>query len=72
MYISILRIVFHIIHLIGYTDEKALYCTSRDRIASFENGSPFCDIIGMSPIVEILSIMSNASFEDILLPGLKY
>ena len=27
--------MFSIAHVVGYTDEKALYCTSRDRVASF-------------------------------------
>jgi hypothetical protein len=34
------------LHLVGYTDEKALYCTSRDRVTSFEEGTAYCSIIG--------------------------
>ena len=46
MYVTFTRIVLSIFHLVGYIDEKALYCTSRDRETSFEEGSPYCNIIG--------------------------
>ena len=46
VYITISRTVFSILHVVGYVDEKALYCTSRDQVTSFENGSPYCTIIG--------------------------
>ena len=35
-----------VLHLVGYTDEKALYCPSRDRVTSFERGTVYCSIIG--------------------------
>ena len=46
VYITVLRVVLSVLHLVGYTDEKALYCTSQDRVASFEEGSAYCNIIG--------------------------
>ena len=46
IYITFTRIALCIFHLVGYTDEKALYCTSRDRVTSFEEGSAYCNIIG--------------------------
>ncbi|CAI8040984.1 hypothetical protein GBAR_LOCUS22774 [Geodia barretti] len=46
LYITFTRAILSILHLVGYTDEKALYCTSRDRMTSFEEGSAYCNIIG--------------------------
>ena len=46
LYITFTRVILSIFHLVGYTDEKALYCTSRDRMTSFEEGSAYCNIIG--------------------------
>jgi len=34
-----------------------LYCTSQDRIASFESGTPFCNIIGM--LIQLLTHSSH-------------
>ena len=46
IYISLSHILLMFLHLVGYTDEKALYCTSRDRVTSFEEGTAYCSIIG--------------------------
>ena len=46
LYITFTRVILGTLHLVG-SDEKALYCTSRDRVASFEEGSPYCNIIGI-------------------------
>ena len=47
IYITVIRVVLGVLHLVGYTDEKALYCTSQDRVASFEEGSAYCNIMGI-------------------------
>ena len=47
IYISISHMLLSILHLVGYTDEKALYCPHRDRVTSFEEGSAYCNIIGI-------------------------
>ena len=47
VYITFTRVILSILFLVGHTDEEALYCTSRDRVASFEEGSPYCNIIGI-------------------------
>jgi hypothetical protein len=46
VYITITHAMFATFHLVGYTDEKALFCTSRDREISFERGTPYCSITG--------------------------
>ena len=46
VYISITRIVFCLVHIVGYTDEEALFCTQRDLVASYAEGGPYCDVIG--------------------------
>ena len=56
IYITVLRVVLGILHLVGYTDEKALYCTSQDRVVSFEEGSAYCNIMGIQNIHIILSV----------------
>ena len=48
VYITINRLILNTLHVVGYTDEKALYCTSRNWVTSFEEGSPYCNIIGNS------------------------
>ena len=47
IYITVIRVVLSVLQLVGYTDEKALYCSSQDRVASFEEGSVYCNIIGI-------------------------
>ena len=42
-------------------DEEALYCTSRDRVTSFEEGSPYCSIIGIN---YLLFLFTNKCFHS--------
>ena len=52
IYISLSHILLMFLHLVGYTDEKALYCTSRDRVTSYEDGTAYCSIIGRVSTVD--------------------
>ena len=47
IYITFLHTAFSVLHVVGYTDEEALYCTERNRATAFDESSPYCSIIGM-------------------------
>ena len=47
LYVTASRVMLSVFHLVGYFDEKELYCTSRDRVTSFEEGSAYCNISGI-------------------------
>ena len=45
---TLFRIMHTVFHVVGYTDEEALYCTERNRATAFDKSTPYCSIIGMS------------------------
>ena len=51
VYITFFRIVLSVLHVVGYTDEEALYCTERNRATAFDESSPYCSIIGTCPFL---------------------